>query len=86
MNAKNANTPKQNEPKQTQSNVEYVAPDDVTVETFAHGVCQQMNEKHGKAYADNDTVHEFTSFIKTVIRIKTKHLNNSRKVKKPDGK
>jgi hypothetical protein len=53
----------------------YVPPSPERIEKFAFAVCRQLSKKRGENYCDIATVYGFTSFIKTIVSIKTKSMN-----------
>lgn len=60
---------------QHQHNVVYVAPPPEDIEKFANTFCRRLGKRQGEDYSDTATVQAFTSFLKTVVSIKIKALN-----------
>lgn len=70
-------TPTTEEPirQAEQRPVVYRPPTQERIEKFAYAVCKQLGQRRDADYCDTSTVQEFTAFVKTIVRIKTKQMN-----------
>jgi hypothetical protein len=61
--------------KATDRRIEYYPTPTKVVDAFAHAVCQRLGEQVDAAYNSPETIREFSTFVRIVSVIYTKHMN-----------
>lgn len=55
--------------------VEYIAPSAEIIDRFAFSVCQKLGNKTQGNFTDTDTVRFLSNFLKTVVKITARYMN-----------
>lgn len=55
--------------------VEYVPPAPKQVDEYVQAVCKELTSKNGTNYCDTDFVRGLATFMKVVLSIQTRYLN-----------
>ncbi len=59
-----------------QQKIEYITPPSEQTELLARQICRGMVKRRGKVWASEETVNDFSQFLRLLIRIQSKSQSN----------